>query len=142
MSSYSLNRRCIMAVKLNKKDFFEIFKGILFSIVLSILLVIIFAAIVKFANLSSKAVQIVNIALKIISIFFGTLLAIGSGRQGLFKGCIIGLFFVLISYLVFSLINGSFSSNPLTAFDVIFSLIAGLLSGVFTVNVRKGKDNL
>lgn len=131
-----------MAVKLNKKDFFEIFKGILFSIVLSILSVIIFAIIVKFANLSSKAVQIVNIALKIISIFFGTLLAISSGRQGLFKGCIIGLFFVLISYLVFSLINGSFSSNPLTAFDVIFSLIAGLLSGVFTVNVRKGKDNL
>lgn len=142
MSSYSLNRRYIMAVKLNKKDFFEIFKGILFSIVLSILSVIIFAIIVKFANLSSKAVQIVNIALKIISIFFGTLLAISSGRQGLFKGCIIGLFFVLISYLVFSLINGSFSSNPLTAFDVIFSLIAGLLSGVFTVNVRKGKDNL
>lgn len=130
-----------MAVKLNKKDFFEIFKGIIFSLIISILTVIVFAIIVKFANLSSKTVEIVNIALKIISIFLGTLLAIGSGRQGLFKGGIIGLIFVLMSYLVFSLINGSFTVNPLTAFDVIFCLVAGLLSGVFAVNARKGKDN-
>ena len=130
-----------MAVKLNKKDFFEIFKGVIFSFIISVLTVIVFAIIVKFANLSSKAVEIVNIALKIISILTGTLLAVGSGRQGLFKGGIIGLLFVLVSYLVFSLINGSFSVNPLTAFDVIFCLVAGLLSGVFAVNVRKGKES-
>lgn len=130
-----------MAVKLNKKDFFEIFKGVIFSLIISVLTVIVFAIIVKFANLSSKAVEIVNIALKIISILTGTLLAVGSGRQGLFKGGIIGLLFVLVSYLVFSLINGSFSVNPLTAFDVIFCLVAGLLSGVFAVNVRKGKES-
>ena len=130
-----------MAVKLNKKDFFEIFKGVIFSFIISVLTVIVFAIIVKFANLSSKTVEIVNIALKIISILVGTLLAVGSGRQGLFKGGIIGLLFVLVSYLVFSLINGSFSVNPLTAFDVIFCLVAGLLSGVFAVNVRKGKES-
>lgn len=130
-----------MAIKLNKKDFFEIFKGVIFSLIISVLTVIVFAIIVKFANLSSKTVEIVNIALKIISILTGTLLAVGSGRQGLFKGGIIGLLFVLVSYLVFSLINGSFSVNPLTAFDVIFCLVAGLLSGVFTVNVRKGKES-
>ena len=131
-----------MAVKLNKKDFFEIFKGVIFSLIISVLTVIVFAIIVKFANLSSKTVEIVNIALKIISILVGTLLAVGSGRQGLFKGGIIGLLFVLVSYLVFSLINGSFSVNPLTAFDVIFCLVAGLLSGVFAVNVRKGKESV
>ena len=130
-----------MAVKLNKKDFFEIFKGVIFSLIISVLTVIVFAIIVKFANLSSKTVEIVNIALKIISTLVGTLLAVGSGRQGLFKGGIIGLLFVLVSYLVFSLINGSFSVNPLTAFDVIFCLVAGLLSGVFAVNVRKGKES-
>lgn len=130
-----------MAIKLNKKDFFEIFKGVIFSLIISVLTVIVFAIIVKFANLSSKTVEIVNIALKIISILTGTLLAVGSGRQGLFKGGIIGLLFVLVSYLVFSLINGSFSVNPLTAFDVIFCLVAGLLSGVFAVNVRKGKES-
>lgn len=130
-----------MAVKLNKKDFFEIFKGVIFSLIISVLTVIVFAIIVKFANLSSKTIEIVNIALKIISILVGTLLAVGSGRQGLFKGGIIGLLFVLVSYLVFSLINGSFSVNPLTAFDVIFCLVAGLLSGVFAVNVRKGKES-
>ncbi|MDE6189539.1 MAG: TIGR04086 family membrane protein [Clostridia bacterium] len=128
-----------MSLKLNKRDFFEIFKGVLFSVIISLLAVIIFAVVVKFANLSQKAVQIVNIFLRIISIFFGTLLAIKSGKQGLFKGSVIGLLFILISYLVFSLINGSFAVNPLTAFDIIFCLAAGLLSGIFTVNVRKNK---
>ena len=128
-----------MSLKLNKKDFFEIFKGVLFSVLISLLTVIIFAVVVKFANLSQKAVQIVNIILKIVSIFFGTLIAIKSGKQGLFKGSVIGLLFILISYLVFSLINGSFAVNPLTAFDIIFCLVAGLLSGIFTVNIRGKK---
>ena len=129
-----------MAVKMTKRDFLEMFLGILFSVIISLLAVIVFAIIVKYVNLSTKAVEIVNIFLKIFSIFFGTLIAIKSGKKGLFKGCVIGLFFSLASYLIFSLINGSFVLNPLTAFDILACLAAGLLSGVFTVNVRKGEN--
>lgn len=128
-----------MAIKMTKKDLLEMFLGVLFSIIISLIAVIIFAVIVKYANLSTKVVQIVNIFLKIFSIFFGTLIALKSGQKGLFKGCIIGLFFSLVSYLIFSLINGSFAVNPLTAFDIIGSLVAGLLSGIFAVNVRGNK---
>ncbi len=128
-----------MAIKINKRDFLEMFLGTLFSVILSLLAVIIFAIIVKYANLSTKAVQITNIFLKIFSIFFGTLIAFKSGKRGLFKGCIVGLFFALASYLIFSLINGSFVLNPLTAFDILGCLIAGLLSGVFAVNIRREK---
>ena len=128
-----------MSIKMTKRDFLEMFLGVLFSVIISLLAVIIFAIIVKYANLSTKAVQIVNIFLKIFSIFFGTLIALKSGQKGLFKGCIIGLFFSLVSYLIFSLINGSFAINPLTAFDILSCLVAGLLSGVFAVNVRREK---
>lgn len=128
-----------MAIKMTKRDLLEMFLGVLFSIIISLLAVIVFAIVVKYANLSTKAVQIVNIFLKIFSIFFGTLIAVGSGKKGMFKGCVIGLFFALFSYLIFSLINGSFVMNPLTAFDILACLAAGLFSGVFTVNVRKGE---
>ena len=128
-----------MSIKMTKKDLLEMFLGVLFSIIISLLAVIIFAVIVKFGNLSTKVVQIVNIFIKIVSIFIGCLIALKSGQKGLFKGCIIGLFFSLVSYLIFSLINGSFAINPLTAFDIIGCLVAGLLSGVFAVNVRREK---
>ncbi len=128
-----------MSIKMTKRDFLEMFLGVLFSVIISLLAVIIFAVIVKYANLSTKVVGIVNIFLKIFSIFFGSLIALKSGRKGLFKGCIIGLFFSLVSYLIFSLINGSFAINPLTAFDILSCLVAGLLSGVFAVNVRREK---
>lgn len=72
-----------MAVKMTKRDFLEMFLGILFSVIISLLAVIVFAIIVKYANLSTKAVEIVNIFLKIFSIFFGTLIAIKSGKKGL-----------------------------------------------------------
>lgn len=128
-----------MAIKMTKRDLLEMFLGILFSVIISLLAVIVFAIVVKYANLSAKTVRIVNIFLKIFSIFLGALSAIKSGKKGMFKGCIIGLFFALASYLIFSLINGSFAINPLTAFDILSCLLAGLISGVFAVNVRRGE---
>ncbi len=50
-----------MAVKMTKRDFLEMFLGILFSVIISLLAVIVFAIIVKYANLSTKAVEIVTI---------------------------------------------------------------------------------
>ena len=53
-------------VKFNKYDALDIVRSALFSIILSILLVMAFAIIAKFANLSSSVIEPVNIAIKIL----------------------------------------------------------------------------
>lgn len=128
------------AIKLNKTDFFEILKGILYSVIFSIIFVIIFALILKLCNADEKVIMPINVAIKILSIMLGCMVAFKSGQKGMLKGFIVGLFFILITYLIFSIINKSFKENPVTVYDFLFCSLAGIISGIIGVNIRKSKS--
>lgn len=128
-----------MSIKLHKTDFFEILKGILFSVIFSILFVMVFALILKFCSVGEAVILPVNIAIKIVSILLGCMISFKSGQKGMLKGAVVGVFFVLITYIIFSIINKSFTDNPMTWYDFLFCIIAGVLSGIVGVNIRKSK---
>ncbi len=119
-----------------KGDFFDVVKAILLSVLLSLVLVLLFAFIVKFTGINSNWVMPVNQVIKIISIFIGCLLGIKYPVKGVFKGILIGLFFLIITFLLFSAFNGGFEENSLTVYDFLTCLIAGIISGIFTVNIK------
>ena len=119
-----------------KGDFFDVVKAILLSVLLSLVLVLLFAFIVKFTGINSNWVMPVNQVIKIISIFFFFLLGIKYPVKGVFKGILIGLFFLIITFLLFSAFNGGFEENSLTVYDFLTCLIAGIISGIFTVNIK------
>ena len=119
-----------------KGDFFDVVKAILLSVLLSLVLVLLFALIVKFTGINSNWVMPVNQVIKIISIFIGCLLGIKYPVKGVFKGILIGLFFLIITFLLFSAFNGGFEENSLTVYDFLTCLIAGIISGIFTVNIK------
>ena len=119
-----------------KGDFFDVVKAILLSVLLSLVLVLLFAFIVKFTGINSNWVMPVNQVIKIISIFIGCLLGIKYPVKGVFKGILIGLFFLIITFLLFSAFNGGFEENSLTVYDFFFFFIAGIISGIFTVNIK------
>lgn len=119
-----------------KGDFFDVVRAILLSVLLSLVLVLLFAFIVKFTGINSNWVMPVNQVIKIISIFIGCLLGIKYPVKGVFKGILIGLFFLIITFLLFSAFNGGFEENSLTVYDFLTCLIAGIISGIFTVNIK------
>ncbi|MEG2561304.1 MAG: TIGR04086 family membrane protein [Clostridia bacterium] len=123
-------------MKANKSDILDMCKAVLLAVVFSIVLVMLFALVVKFANLNEKVIAGVNIGIKVASIFAGCLVGMKSCQLGLVKGIVVGLFFGLVSFLIFSLINKSFVINPLTAVDIITEVVAGAISGICSVNLR------
>ena len=99
-------------------------KGVLFSLIFTLLAILVFAAIVKVFELSDKTILMVNQVLKIIAILLGCLIGLKGG--GCFwKGIILGFVTALIGYITFSLLSGA----PLLRISLVYESILGIIVG-------------
>ena len=89
-------------------DFLQYIKGMILSLIITFACVIIFALSIKFFALEDWLIAPVNMAIKSISIFFGTLIFAKSKTKGLKKGIIFGLSYTTIAFLLFSALSASF----------------------------------
>ena len=126
-------------MKENSKKFFSsVLKAICLTVIVSLVGILVFALIVKFADISDTAIKIVNQFIKVIAVFCGCYFSL-AGDKGLFKGIAAGLISTVLLYLIFALMSGAevFGIKMLT--DLIFVGIIGGISGIITVNLR-GKE--
>ncbi|MCR5553822.1 MAG: TIGR04086 family membrane protein [bacterium] len=113
-------------------------KATLVSIVLTLLLILVFAFVLKFTYLSDKFVTPINLVIKAISLIVGTLVLTKNGSNGLVKGLILGVIFSIVSYLIFSLMLMKFSFSIGQLADVGFCALVGAVVGAISVNLKKG----
>lgn len=126
-------------VKFTKYDALDVFRSALMAIILSILLVMLFAVIAKFTDASENVIAPVNIAIKILSVAAACLIGIRHDSKGLVKGLVIGLIYAGLTYLIFAGISGDFSGSSMTVYDALACVAAGILSGILAVNVKRKK---
>ena len=120
----------------------DIVKTVVVAILISMVLVLVFALIVKATDIGEDAIAYVNQGIKIVSVLIGCLIGFHrGGRGGWLKGLISGLLYVVTSFLVFSLISGEVSFDKLSWVDVLTGTAAGLICGVIAVNVKKSAKN-
>ncbi len=127
-----------MSSEIKSEFFITVLKGIFVAVICALVGVFVFAAVVKFAALSTNAVKAVNQFIKIISVFLGCFFTLKGGK-GLIKGLIIGVFFTVIIYLVFALIGGGEVFGTGFLLDILFGAAIGAISGIIAVNTR-GKE--
>ena len=120
--------------KLIKNDVFDVLKAVLFATLVSLGMVLIFAIIIRFASVENK----VNIAIKIVSVFIGVLIGFKQAQNGLLKGAITGLTYMLLTFLIFSALNG-FKDVKFSWIDLITLPLAGAISGIIAVNIKGRK---
>ncbi len=125
--------------KFQAKDWLDILLSSLYAVLISIIAVMIFAAILNWVNVSDQAIKIVNISIKIVAIAVGCVLGIKCNRGGIVKGVCVGVIFGMLSWLVFSLIVSEWSWGMSELVDLVCSIGAGAISGIVVVNVKKSK---
>lgn len=125
-------------MKINKDDIMDVVRSVVFALAIAVVLVIIAALILQFTSMPDSAIMPINIVIKLLSLLGGTLLGIKSASRGALKGIVIGAFTLLLSYFIFSAINGSMTESGITYIDAITMLISAVVAGVIAVNV-KGK---
>jgi len=122
-----------------KNDLLDVLKAVLFSTLISLGLVLIFAIIIKFASLPNNVILPVNIAIKIISVLVGTLIGFKHANNGLLKGAITGLVYMLFTFFIFAALS-AFKDVKFSWIDLVTLPVAGAISGILTVNLKARRN--
>lgn len=121
-----------------KGNITDVLKAVLLATLISLGLVLIFAIIIKFASLPSGVIMPVNIAIKIISLLAGILIGFKQAQNGLLKGAVTGLVYMLFTFFIFAALSG-FKDIKFSWIDLITLPVAGAISGIIAVNIRRKK---
>lgn len=113
-------------------------KGSMLSVCISLVLILIFAFVIKLTSMSDTLIKPINQIIKIVSILVGTLFIVKKVNQkGLLTGLTVGLLYSILAFVVFSILNGGFSFDISLLIDILFGAITGAICGVICVNAKK-----
>lgn len=115
-----------------------IIKGSLIALCISLVGILIFAFILKFASISDKAIRPINQIIKGVSVLIGVFVAMRKvDKMGLIGGLLIGLVYTMLAFVVFSILDGNFEFNLTLLNDLLFGGIMGAICGIIAVNVKR-----
>ena len=115
-----------------------IIKGSLIALCISLVGILIFAFILKFASISDKAIRPINQIIKGVSVLIGVFVAMRKvDKMGLVGGLLIGLVYTILAFVVFSTLDGHFVCNLALLNDLLFGGIMGAICGIIAVNVKR-----
>lgn len=125
---------------LNFSGFLSILKCCLLGIVVTLVGIVIFAFVLKFVDLSSIIISSVNDIIKGLSIFV-MVLCIKKSNDGklFFKALIGGVLYALLSFFIFSILNGSVHFNLSFIYDLLFAIIVAVICSVI-INILARKN--
>ncbi len=117
--------------------FINLAKGIGISLVATLVLLIVFALILTYTNISETVISPVIMVITAISILIGSsIVNMKIKRNGLVNGGIIGGIYILTIYLISSILNWKFSLNLQSIIMIILAISFGILGGIIGVNQR------
>ncbi len=120
-----------------RKAYIYIIKGVIISIITTIILLFIFSVILTYTNLSEKMTTPFIIVITALSIFIGSSLGnIKIKRHGLLNGAIIGAVYLIFIYLISGIINKTFTLNIQSIILIISSMICGMIGGIIGINKK------
>ena len=126
-----------MCMEKENKQIINIVKGVGISLVSSLLLLIIFAIILTFTTIPENVVNPVIIVLTAISILFGSSITnMKIKKNGLLNGGMIGGIYMIVIYLISSILNRDFSINLDALIFIVVGIAFGLLGGIIGVNKK------
>lgn len=118
--------------------FLVVLKGSLVSLAVSLVGILIFAFFIKYVAIPTGAIKPINQVIKGISLLVGTFIALKkTDKMGLVIGLLIGFSYTILSFVVFSILDGNFEFSKTLANDFLFGGIIGAICGVIAVNFRK-----
>lgn len=119
------------------KNFKYILKGVIISIISTLIFLFIFSIILTYTNVSEQLINPFIIVVTAISIFIGS--SIGSlklQKQGLLNGALIGGIYLISLYLISGIINNNFSISTQSIILIIAGMICGMFGGIIGVNKK------
>lgn len=120
-----------------EKKIGNIAKGVGISLLTTLILLLIFATILTYTETSETIINPVIIVITAISILIGSSMAnIKIKKNGLLNGALIGGIYMIIIYLISSILNWKFNLTLQSIIMIIVAMIFGILGGIIGVNKK------
>ena len=115
----------------------QIAKGTAISLICTNILLIILATVLTCTDVSEEVINPVIIVITAISILLGS--SIGNmkiRKNGLLNGGVIGGTYILLIYIISSMLNWNFGLNLQSIIMIIIGVIFGIIGGIIGVNKK------
>ncbi len=132
-----MNQTSVYKENTKGKSIIRMAVGVGVSLIVSLVLILLFALLIKWFNWSDAIISPANIVIKIISIAIGVLIVTKDGSAGAVKGAILGAVYIILCFVVFSILNGSMIINISLLYDSILGVIVGGILGIISVTLKK-----
>lgn len=119
------------------KKFINIIKGVIISLITTLVLLFIFSIVLTYTNVSENLITPVIIVVTAISIFIGSTIAnIKIKRNGLVNGALIGGIYLISLYILSGIINNNFSISVQSIIMIIAGMVCGMFGGILGINKK------
>lgn len=118
-----------------RSNLIRILKGTGFAVVITLILLLIYSCLLTYTNINEKTMPAVVIIVTALSIFVGSFISSSNiKKNGLTNGALVGLIYILVIYLLSSIISGNFGLSIASGIMIIASVMAGAIGGIIGVN--------
>ena len=115
----------------------QIMKGVGIALIATALILLIFAILLTYTEISETTIAPVIIITTGISILMGSIIANRKIiKNGIINGSCVGCIYILIIYLISSILNRNFSLNIKSIIMIIIAIICGMIGGIIGVNKK------
>lgn len=110
-------------------------KGSVFSMLVTVVLLIIFATLLTYTNINENTMPTVIIIVTALSILIGSEISTSKiKKNGIINGILVGIIYILMLYLISSIVTKNFSLNNYSIIMMATSIILGGIGGIIGVN--------
>lgn len=111
-----------------------IIRGILISLIFTLIMLTIFSALLVYTNLSEQTIKPVIITITGISILLGSSIETRKiHKNGLVNGATIGAIYMLSLYIISSCLNSNFELSLISAIMIIIGIVGGAAGGIIGI---------
>lgn len=120
-----------------KQNSIKIIKGTIFAIVISFIMLLIYAILLSYTTLSENTIIPVIATITGISILIGSMISTHKiKKNGLLNGCVVGISYVTILYITSSLFLAGFTLTLNSFIIFAVAIITGMVGGIIGVNLN------
>lgn len=121
----------------DNKQIVNIFKGTGISLISTVIALIVFSIVLTYTSIPETCINPVIIVVTAISILIGSSISnVKIKKNGLINGAVIGGLYMIIIYLISSILNWNFGFSLQSILFIAIGIIFGIFGGIIGVNKK------
>lgn len=121
-----------------KNKIITIGKSVLIAYLITFILTFIYSIVLAYTSVSESTIPTCMFVISILSVFIASSVAVIKIKEnGLKTGGLIGLIYILITYLLSSVTSSGFALTSYAISTIIFNILLGMVGGIIGVNIAK-----